>query len=385
MANTFTALAPKILTRVLPVLRQNAVFPRLINSGADMDRSRRKPGQTIDIPVSVAQTAAAITNSNSQPANTDVTPTTVQLTLDQHYGTRFHISDADATRIDADGLFIPGQINEAVKALANQIDQSVASLYKDVYEYVGTAGTTPYASEAQFNTDWSKGAGVKLTDNLAPEDGRSVVNNAAGRGNLQSLAMFTSAERVGHQGGLIKGEIGEKLGAGWFMDQNVQSHTRGTLAGSPLVDQADVAIGDTTVDVDAGSLTGTVVVGDVFTVAGDTQTYTVTANATAAGNAITGMAFTPAAKVAWADNAAITFVADHVANLAFHRDAFAIGFAELDGSDFGLANVSSIVDPFTGATLRLEASRQYKQTTWEFDVLWGVKTVRADQAVRIAG
>ena len=86
-----------------------------------------------------------------------------------------------------------------------------------------------------------------------------------------------------------------------------------------------------------------------------------------------------------ADNAAITFDASGVQNLAFHRDAFAIGFAELGGTDYGLGNMSSIVDPFTGATLRLEVKRQHKQTTWELDVLYGVKAVRPELAVRIAG
>ena len=383
MANTLTAILPKILANSLPVLRQNAVTPRLITSYGS--RSRRSPGQTIDIPVSVAQTAAAVTNANTPPSNTDSTPTTVQLTLDKHYATKFHLSDAELTRIDADNTFLPGQVAQGVKALANQIDGDVLALYKNVYEYNGTAGTTPFADEATFNTDWTKGARVKLGTNLAPMDDRSVVIDPSAEGALVSLAKFTDADRVGDQAGIINGEIGQKIGARWVMNQNVPTHTRGTLTGSPLVNQADVTVGDTTVDIDAGSLTGTVVIGDTFTVAGDTQVYVVTANATAATNAIAGMAFLPAAKVAWADNAAITFDATGVQNMAFHRSAFAIGFAELGGTDLGLGNMSSIVDPYTGATLRLEVRRDYKQTTWELDVLYGVKAVRPELAVRIAG
>lgn len=383
MANTLTAILPKILANSLPVLRENAVTPRLITSYGS--RSRRQPGQTIDIPKSAAQTAASITNSNTPPSNTDNTPTTVQLTLDKHYGTRFHLSDQEVTQIDADGTFLPGQISEAVKALANQIDSDVLALYKDVYEYNGTAGTTPFASEAQFNTDWTSGARVKLGTNLAPMDDRSVILDPAAEGALVSLAKFTDADRRGDTAGIINGEIGQKIGARWVMNQNVPTHTRGTLTGSPLVNDASYTVGESTVDIDAGSLTGTVVVGDTFTVAGDTQVYVVTANATASGNAIAGMAFSPASKVAWADNAAITFDASGVQNLAFHRSAFAIGFAELGGADYGLGNVSSIVDPYTGATLRLEVRRDYKQTTWELDVLYGVKAVRPELAVRIAG
>jgi hypothetical protein len=45
----------------------------------------------------------------------------------------------------------------------------------------------------------------------------------------------------------------------------------------------------------------------------------------------------------------------------------------------------SMTDPQTGITLRLEVSRQYKQVTWEFDILWGAKLVRPELATRIAG
>lgn len=383
MANTLTSILPKVLVRALPVLRQNAVTPRLITSYGS--RSKRNPGQTIDIPVAAAQTAAAVTNANTPPANSDKIASTVQLTLDKHYETRFHLSDAEVTRIDADGLYLPMQIEAAIKALANQIDGDVLALYKDVYEYNGTAGTTPFATEAQFGTDYTKGARVKLGTNLAPMDDRSVVVDPSAEGNLLALAMFTSAERTGDRAGIINGEIGQKIGARWVMNQNVPTHTKGTLLAAPLVNDAAYTVGETTVDIDKATLTGTVVIGDTFTVAGDTQVYTVTANATAAANAIVGMAFTPASKVAWANDAEITFNATGVQNLAFHRSAFAIGFAELGGTDYGLGNVSSIVDPYTGATLRLEVRRDYKQTTWELDVLYGVKTVRPELAVRIAG
>jgi hypothetical protein len=45
----------------------------------------------------------------------------------------------------------------------------------------------------------------------------------------------------------------------------------------------------------------------------------------------------------------------------------------------------TMVDPLTGLPLRLEIRRQHKQTVWEFDVLYGVKLIRAALASRIAG
>ena len=49
------------------------------------------------------------------------------------------------------------------------------------------------------------------------------------------------------------------------------------------------------------------------------------------------------------------------------------------------ARIMSLTDPVTGLSLRLEVSRQHKQTAWEFDVLFGVQTVRPEFAVRLAG
>ena len=84
----------------------------------------------------------------------------------------------------------------------------------------------------------------------------------------------------------------------------------------------------------------------------------------------------------------MTIAEDHVVNLAFHRDAFALAMRLLTAGtlDLSLGNqIVSMTDETTGLLLRLEVSRQYKQTVWEFDVLWGTKLVRPELACRIAG
>ncbi len=76
--------------------------------------------------------------------------------------------------------------------------------------------------------------------------------------------------------------------------------TTNAAVGTILVNQADVAVGDTSVTID-GAGAAALTVGDTFTVAGDTQVYIVKTDTSA-----TVVAFSPSAKVAWADNAAIT-------------------------------------------------------------------------------
>lgn len=92
----------------------------------------------------------------------------------------------------------------------------------------------------------------------------------------------------------------------------------GILDGSPLVNGA-LAQGATSMNIDAGSLNGVVFAGDKFTLAGESGSpqHTVTGGPyVASGNAITGITFTPPiATGGVADNAAVTFVANSVAQI----------------------------------------------------------------------
>jgi hypothetical protein len=45
----------------------------------------------------------------------------------------------------------------------------------------------------------------------------------------------------------------------------------------------------------------------------------------------------------------------------------------------------ALTDEISGLTMRLEVSRQYKQTAWEFDILWGSNLIRPDNVVRVQG
>lgn len=381
MANTIPAVMTQLVARAVGVLRRRSHMARYVTTGYSLTPGQK--GKTVDVEIPPTATASAITASNAYPSNTDTTATTVAITLDKWYGSDFQMSDQDMTRVDKDMNFFPAAAEASLDAVVKQVDDDLLLLYKDVYSASGAAGTTPFASTAAA---WTTGARKLLNQNLAPMNERTIVLDADAEANAVNLSAFQSLYASGDPGVIIEGEIGRKLGANWVLNQGVPSFTRGTLTGSPLINNASVAVGDTSVPMDAGSLTGTVVVGDIFTVAGDTQQYVVTANATASGNALAAVSFAPAAKVAWADDAAVTFVASHTPNLAFQRGAFALATAPFETVDPSLGVMTqSFVDPLSGLTLRLEVSRQYKQTRWEWDVLYGAKTVRAELAARIMG
>jgi len=94
----------------------------------------------------------------------------------------------------------------------------------------------------------------------------------------------------------------------------------GLQSGSPQLDGA-VAQGASTATIDGGgaALTGVILEGDEFTVAGDSNTYTITADVVIGASVANAadISFTPTVQVAggWDDNAAVTFTANSIAQV----------------------------------------------------------------------
>src|SRR5690606_29981470 len=115
-------------------------------------------------------------------------------------------------------------------------------------------------------------------------------------------------------------------------------------------------------------------------------TYTLTADATQASDgADVTLNISPPLKVALVGAEAITVKATHDVNLVFHRDAFALAMRTLAKSNIDPASQTVLMDPKTGLSLRLETIRGHKADVWSIDALWGVRLVRPEFAVRIAG
>lgn len=375
MANNLTSIMPKILARGLLALREQAIMPRLVN--ADYSNESAQKGETIDVPVPSAISASDVTPGSVPPTPPSTAPAVVQIQLNNWKKAGFHLTDKELLEIDHNESFRPMQMSEAVRALANAVNASVHQQYKGIYGLVGSAGTTPFASGVTDATAARK----LLNKQLAPRADRRGVLDFDAEANALGLPAFSDAEKIGSAGVKIDGEIGRKFGIDWFADDGVLSHE--TQAGDGWETQSQtIAIGDTVVAITASGGGAEPATGDVFMVEGDLQTYVVT------GFANDNLTFQPAAKMAWADAAEISFQPSHIVNLAFHRDAFALAMRPLTAGtlDLSLGNqIVAMTDAQTGLSLRLEVSRQYKQTVWEFDVLWGVKLVRPDLAVRIAG
>lgn len=383
-ANTFTNIVDRVMAGGLMTMRENAVTSRFVLN--DFSGIAQEKGSTVDLTLPTSITAAAV-SAGSTPFNaTGLTPSVRTITLDQWYEASFAMTDKEMNEVATRANYIPVQAEEAVKALINKIDSTLLAKYVDFYEFSGAAGTTPFASDSSLVNEAKR----KLATNLAPVDNRAFLIDEFAQENIEKLSNFADISKSADPNILRTGEMGFKYNFRWAMNQNMPTHTKGTLsgttgAGKALINDASVDIGQTTIALDDTSLTGTMVAGDVFTVAGDTQTYTVVTGGTASGNALS-ITFYPGAKVAWADDAVLTMKASHVNNLAFHRNALALVMRPLANPPVTSGNIiRTAVDPISGIPLRLEISRQNKQTLWQFDALWGVQSIDRSMAVRVAG
>lgn len=376
MANTLTAVIPKLLAQGLQALREVAIMPQLVNRAYETQAGNK--GSTIDVPIPSAVAAQDVSPAATPPSTADAAPTSVPIALDRWKEAPFYLTDKELLEVDA-GV-IPMQASEAIKALANTVNADILSLYKDIYGYEGTAGTTPFA------TDTSAATLVRRTLNkqLAPMGDRRFVLDPDAEANALNLRGFQDNAWRGDDAGIVEGQIGRKFGFDWYMHQLIPTHTAGTASGA-TTNATGYAAGLETVTL-ASAGTGTFVVGDVITFAGHTQTYVITAGDADVSNGGT-ISFKPGLAVALAASAvAITRKAGGVQNLAFHRDAFAFATRPLEGAAEGLGSIiQSVVDPLSGLSLRLEVSREHKRTRYSYDILYGRATVRRELACRLAG
>lgn len=375
MAGTLvtTNILQTLVAMGLSTLRERCLMPGIVNREYESDIVGARRGATVNVAVPASITTRAITADVVPPAVTAVTPTSVAVTLDQWNEAPFAMSDKAIAQVQ-EGI-IPMQANEAVKSLANTIDQFLWGFYNRFYSYTGTAGTTPFSTDF---SDYLTARKLANTELMPPSDRRMLIDEAA-EANVLGLRGAQDASFRGSTEGIRRGEMGELLGADWAMTQNVPSHTV-TGAATVTVNDAGVEVGDTTLTWDGGGTAPAI--GDVFTVAGDTQTYVVESSTA------TVITMHPAARVAWADNAAVTFKGSGPQNLLLHRDAIAFAMAPLQDTAMTQSrrqNTATAIDEESGLVLRLTLSDQYYQTQWSFDALYGANVVRRELGVRIAG
>ena len=272
MANTITEVLPKLLAQGLMALRQQSIMPRLVNRSLESMAAQK--GAVINVPIPSAISARDITPAVTLNSNQDVSPTSVAVTLDFWKEASFHLSDSDMLSV-MDG-HIPMQASEAIKSLANAVDEYILGKHVRFFGAVGTAGTTP------FNASLTAAAQARtvLNKQLAPNDDRRAVVDPDAEEKLLLNTQVLQFDQRGDAQGIINGSIGRKLGFDWYMDQNISTYTPGTAWTTGWTFDGSNAAGVKTAAVVFTS-SGTVKIGDIFYLTNGGLGYVITANTTA--------------------------------------------------------------------------------------------------------
>jgi hypothetical protein len=398
MANTI--LTPTAVTKeALRILHNNVVIAKKVNRQYDSQfaKSGAKIGTSLYIRIPnqfTVRTGAAL---NAQ----DITESSVTMTVATQIGVDVNFTTAELTMsLDDFGVRI---LKPAMSRLASEVDVYCANLYKDVYQLVGTWGTTPASSTTIL------AAHKMLKQALAPTDGEWALCCTA---NTEASIVDTFKGYFQNQKAIAdqydNGSMGKAFGFNWYSTENIQSLTAGSMDNTtPVVNGASQT--GSTLAITGADASATVKQGQVFTAAGcyrvnpetkvttgDLQQFVVTADATCAGGAVT-LSISPSivtsgatqnvsasptngGAISWVEGAAASTT--KAQNLAFHREAFALVTADLEmpnGMDFASRQVMD------GISMRILRGYDINsdKIPCRIDILLGVKAVRPEWAVRI--
>jgi len=372
--------------------------------------SGAKIGDTINIrkPSRYAVTDGAVLNVQDSVDQS----VALQLDTQKHVGLAFSSKDLTLS-VD---LFRERYITPAVTALANSVDYTgYAAMYKQIYSSVGVPSATALPSTLKGFTQ----AKAKMALLGAPQDGlTAIVDPNVEASMVEGLkSLFQSSEQIKQQ--YEKGVMGIAAGSKFVSSANVAKHTIGALGGTPAVKTTITAQGATSIAVDGSlgsSVAGYLKAGDVFSIAtvyavnpqtkqstGELAQFVVTSDAAAATNEIATLSFTPAIYSTGAyqnvdslpaDGDAIT-VFGHASsyanivcpqNMVFHKDAFALGCADLILPK-GMHMAAHASDPESGLSMRLVSGFDIvnDRMNSRLDILFGWKCLYPEFACRVVG
>ena len=406
MTNTLLTIG-QITNEALVVLENELTFTSKINRS--YDSSFAKAGAKIGDTLNIRKPVRYIGRRTPTLSVEGVTETSVPLTLDTQYGNDMSFTSADlALSIDE---FSDRIIKPAIANISNMIDFDGLQEYINIYNAVGTPGTTPSALLTYLD------AGVKLDDEAAPMGMRYICMNPRAQATIVNAlqALFNPSKQISDQ--YLKGSMGAAVGFDWYMDQNIAVHTGGvyaanvgadavTVNGAVTSGSAIVLQGWTAADIlNRGDI---VTFDTVFAVnpqsrqsTGELRQFVITSTATADGSGDMTIAVSPSlifsgseqtvtsASGTLPDNDPLdTFYATGVVspqNLAFCPDAFTFGTAALPDMP-GVSNARATSSKL-GMSIRYIQSYDVTNDRRidRLDLLGGWATIRQELAVRIAG
>jgi hypothetical protein len=378
MSNTITGLLPTLYEALDVVSREQVGF--IPACTLDAQAARGAVGQTVLSHIAPAATTGDVTPGTFPPDDGDQTIGSVSVII-----TRSKYSPIRWSGEETRGLNTgPGlasirvnQVAQSIRTLCNLIEVDMASLIAKASRATGTAGTTPFATTVADSSNLRQ----ILIDNGAPTTDLQMVINTTAGAKMGALTQLTKANEAGTDSLLRQGILGNLHGFDIRESAGLQVVTAGTGASYQINNGGGYAVGATSLAVDTGS--GTILAGDVFTLAGDTNQYEV---ATALGAGVVVIA-APGLRKAVADNTALTLAASYNPSCGFARSALILATRapalpeEGDSAD----DRTIVTDPRSGLSFELALYKQYKRVKYELAIAWGYQNVKPEHSALLLG
>jgi len=366
------------------------VMPNLVRRDVNLDTLAPNTDQ-ITVSISEQLYDRALTQGDNIGNVQEKTRTNRTLSLFRREAP-FSVTTTDMQQLDQTKI-MPDAVQEAVRAHIRTHNSRIENLYRDVYNVVGTATTSPFSSDAQALRS------CRTMLKGVPKENRFALLNVYDDDRALGLDKFTSGSGGANYPTLETGEIGRKYGFSVRTSDTLEAHVSGTAAG--VLANGAISVGATQAAIDTG--TGTLNYGDIITWAGHTQTYVVGKGAFASvqnaddkaqgtdldytsvadvSSAI--VTFQPPLVAAVADNAAMTVIASHNVSLAFQQNAFV--FAPRKMSVIGdYKFVETLTDPVSQASATLQVKGGHNQEIHVLSTYFGIGTLYPHFATRIIG
>ncbi|MCR4296269.1 MAG: hypothetical protein NUW21_12095, partial [Elusimicrobia bacterium] len=203
----------------IAVLDNELVMAKKVFRGYEEDFTKKINGYTVGETISVRRPTDFTVRDGAVMNLQDVTEGKFSITVDKQKGIDFSFSSSDLTlqiKELTERVIKPGMVQ-----LANQVDQDLMALYKDIPSWVGTPGQTINAY-----TDFAKGP-ERMDEYGNPSDGRCAVLSPSDHWGLlgSQTALFIQDAA---KGAYRKGSLGMIGGVDTYMSQNVPTHTVGS-------------------------------------------------------------------------------------------------------------------------------------------------------------
>ncbi len=381
MSNTMTGIIPTLYEALNVVSRELVGFIPAVrrDSGAE----RAAINQAVRVPLAESGALEDITPGAAPASSGDTTVGYVDVTISKSKAAPVRWNGEEQRAVGTTGVYnrvLADQFTDAMRKLVNAVEADLAvEAYTNASRAYGSAGTAPFGTANTL----SDVAGVAqiLDDNGAPVSDRQLVLNSAAMANMRGLqAVLFKVNEAGSSDMLRDGLTDRLQGFAMRYSGGLKLHTKGT--GANYVADGGHAAGIAGLKLKTG--TGTVLAGDIITVAAGATKYVVNAGVTEAGTIQLG---SPGLRAAVKDGDAVAIGNNYTPNVAFSRSAIVLATrapAVPDGGD-SADDAMTITDPVTGLTFEVRVYRQYRQVKYEVCLAWGCRAVKSAHIATLLG